>query len=460
MTEILPLQINRTPWGLCRVWAWPVLCAGGVLAMASPARAQLTTGTYFPTGNFGYDQDLGVTVQSRARPEYEPLGIQLGGFTIRPELAQSLFDNSNVNGSSAGNSASWGSQTNGSVTGASDWGRNSLDASIGFDHYKYFAPPGESYTNWNIGIGGGYTIGDSELLASYSHSSFNQLGTTIGMASSDTPALDTTDTGELSYTFNFGRFAVTPILDLSAYRFGPVTTGGVEQVQSQYDRDVVAGGVVTRYALTGAAGLLVVTRGTTSDYINTPAGQLSNNSTSAEVLAGLDYEAKSVWRYSLLVGVEYTAFAAAQYGSYTGPIVSADVVYTPTGVLTITGTATRSLEDTDTTGNSGFVLSEANLVVDYELLRNVLLEGRGGFQYATYIQGGSQSNETVGGGVTWLINRNVQLSVNDDYTNQSSASSAVNLLNGGQNTTPLTANTTLSGAFTQNVLLLTLQLAL
>ena len=246
---------------------------------------------------------------------------------------------------------------------------------------------------------------------------------------------------------------MTPTLDLSAYRFGPISAGGIQASQSYLDRNVIAGGVVTRYALTGGTGLLFVARGTGSDYINPQPGQPSNNSTSALVLAGLDYQAEALWRYSLLVGVEHTEFAASQYGSYTAPIISADVVYTPTGVLTVTGSATRSIQDTDTTANDGFVLSQANVIIDYELLRNVLLEGRTGFQYASYIQGGSQVDETVGGGVTWLLNQNVRLSVNDDFTNQTSPGSTVgNLNNEGVSN--------LSGAYTQNILLLTLHLGL
>jgi len=450
---MLSLQFDRRPPGQCLHWALAVLCGGSLLALATPARAQATAGAYFPTGNVGYDQDFGVTVLSRVRPGYEATGVQMGSFTIRPELDQSIFDNTNINGTPGSGSSSWGSDTTGTISAASDWLRNSLSASLGFDHQQFFQLPSESFTNWNIGLGGGYTIGDSQLYATYSHSSYNQLGTTIGTQQSDTPALNTTDTGEIGYTFNFGRFAVTPTLDLSAYRFGPVTAGGAQVSQSYLDRNVIAGGVETRYALTGAAGVLFVVRGISSDYINPQPGQLNNNSTAVQVLGGIDYQAEAIWRYSLLVGVQYTDFAAAAYGSETAPIVSAQVVYTPSGVLTVTGSATRSVQDTETSSSNGFVLSQANVIVDYELLRNVLLEGRGGFQYATYFQGGSQAAETVGGGVTWLINQYVHLSVNDDYTNQNAPSGSEGTLNNQ-------GFTNLSGAYTQNILLLSLRFGL
>ncbi len=453
MRQLLPLQITRSPPGQCRIWALPLLCAGGLLAYSAPAWAQTTTSSYFPTGISGYDQDLGVTVLSRIRSEYDEQGIQLGGFTFHPDLDQSIFDNTNVNGTPGANSGSWGSQTTGNVSGQSDWSRNSLEESLGFNHYQYFALPTDDYTDWNVGLGGGYTIGQNQLLANYSHSSYHELGTTIGTARSATPSLDTTDTADLSYTFDFGRFEVTPSLDLSAYRFGNITAGGVQESQAGLNRNTIAGGVVTRYELTGAAGLLFVVRGESSNFINPQPDTPSNNSTSVLVLGGLDYQAKSVWRYSLLVGVESRTFQASQYGSDTSPVVSADVVYTPTGVMTVTGSLTRLFQDPDTGGTDGFVLTQANLVIDYELLRNVLLQGRAGLQYASYLQGGTQSSETVGGGVTWLLNQHMHLSLNDDFTNQTSPGGAIGTMNADN-------LTNLSGGYTQNVLMLTLHLGL
>jgi hypothetical protein len=430
-----------------------LLCAGSFVAWSAPVRAQTAAGAYFPTGNAGYDQQLGVTVASRLHPEYDEPGVRLGGFTIHPDLDQSIFDNSNVDGTAGFNSASWGSQTSGNLSAQSNWSRNSLSESVGFTNDQYFSLPNDSYTNWHVGLGGGYTIGDNQLFANYNHAAYNQLGTTIGNARSSTPSLDTTDSAQLSYTFDLGRFAVTPSLDLSAYRYGEITTNGAQQSQSAFDHNVVAGGVVTRYELTGAAGLLFVAQGAQSNYINPQPGQPSNNTTNVLVLAGLDYQAKSVWRYSLLVGVESTHFAASEYGSNTSPIISADVVYTPTGVLTVTGSLTRLFEDTDTAGTNGYVLTQGNLVLDYELLRNVMLEGRAGFQYADYVQGGAQTAETVGCGVTWLVNRHVRLSLNDDYTNQSAPGGTVGTLNAVN-------ATNLSGAYTQNIVLLTLHLGL
>jgi hypothetical protein len=59
----------------------------------------------------------------------------------------------------------------------------------------------------------------------------------------------------------------------------------------------------------------------------------------------------------------------------------------------------------------------------------------------------------VGGGVTWLINQYVHVSLNDDFTNQTSPGSTIGTLNNE-------GVVNLSGAYTQNILLLTLHLGL
>jgi hypothetical protein len=433
-----------------RVCSFPVLGVGLAL-WAVPAHAQVTANSYFPTGIYGYDQDLGVTVLTRARPEYEQTGVQLGGFTVRPELDQSIFDNTNVNGTTGGNSGSWGSETAGSVSGASDWSRNSLDANLSFDHDSFFSLPEFDYTNWNAGIGGGYTIAGGQLRANFSHSTYYQIGTQIGLAQSELPTENITNTGEISYDFNLGRVTITPSIDYSAYRFGDITTNGVTTSQTNLNRNVFAAGVLTRYELTGGTGLLLVTRGSSSNYISQTPGQISNDSASGMVLVGLDYQPQNVWRYSLLVGVETRSFSASQYGTYTVPILSGQVIWTPKPVLTVTGDLTRTIEDANTTGNDGYILNEARLVGDYELMRNVLLEGRVDLQYVSYLQGGTQANESVGGGVTWLLNRQVNLSLNDDFTNQNAP---------GTSTSTFTFVGEPSGAYTQNILMLTLRLAL
>jgi hypothetical protein len=457
-----------------RLYPWRCPCnglslLGGVALVAWPItlRAQ-SIDSYFAPGVGGYDQQLGVTVQSRAHPEYAAPGIDIGSFNIRPKFDQSVIYNSDPTGTSG--PGSWGSQSSASVAAGSLWSRNSLGMSLGVENFRYFALPSLDHTDWNAAVAGGYTIGDSELVMAYSHQSYYQLGTGIGTASTgvpiidqtgtvhyqpvtgigtvrtETPILDQTDTAQVNYTFVFSRFTVTPDLSASSYRFGTATVLGMPLNQKYLDRNAVAGGVTTRYSMSDAGGLLVVVRGIDNTYVNPQPGIPSNNFNNFMLLGGADYQAKGVWRYRLLAGVELSTFSAAQYSSNVSPIVQGSVVWTPTGLVTLTGTLTRSVQATQTAGSNGFVLTSANLVVDYEYERNILFQGRGGLQYAQYLQGGTQTNVTVGGGISWLLNRKMRLSLDYDYAQQTGArgvsmSANPNALTTGQYTQSLAALT-------------------
>jgi hypothetical protein len=411
----------------------------GLAVLALPAKVQAQEiQSYFPSGVFGYDQELGVTVLSRARPLYETPGVRVGSFVVSPSLDEALFYNSNVNGTPG--SASWGSRTSASVSAGSDWSRNSLNTSIGVSHNQLFELPGESYTDWNVGLAGGYTIGDSMLQAAYSHQTYHQIGVNIGSVTSETPIQNQTDSADLNYTFNIGRFAITPDLSASAYQFGNATVLGATLNQKFLDRNVVAGGVTTRYSLNDEGGVLAVLRGDTTDYISPQRGQPSDNSKSVLLLGGLDYQAKGVWRYRLLAGVEVREFQAPQYPTHTGPMVEGSVIWTPTELTTVTGTVSRRLEDPLTGGTNGFSLTQANFVVDHELRRNVFLQLRGDAQYAQFLQsgGGTQSGFGIGGGVTWLLNRRIRLSFEYDFTSVTGSSRSVNSLGQTTSTNNLT----------------------
>lgn len=417
---------------------------------AAPAAAQ-NIPAYFPAGSAGYDQELGVTVLSRERPLYATPGVNVGGFVIRPELDQGVSYNSNINGVTG--SGSWESTTAGAVTVASNWVRDSLDASVGFSHTQFFSFPSESFTNWNVGLGGGYTIDENLLRAAYSHQVSYTLGNTIGAIQTQTPTLNQTDSAEINYTFQHLALSLTPTISASAYRFGNGVVLGRPVSEAFLDRNVVAAGVDARYALSDVGAVLVVARAVNSTFINPQAGQPSNNSNSFQVLAGLDYQVKGPWRFRLLFGVETRLFQASQYATRTAPILEGSVIWTPTGLTTVTGTVSREIEDPQSAGTNGYIATQATLSVDHELLPNVILSAHGGAEYVQYLEngGGQQAQFTFGAAVTRVLNRNARVSVGYDFTEQTGSSNTGN---------PLDPTTLTTAPFRQSVIGLTLHLAL
>ncbi len=97
-------------------------------------------------------------------------------------------------------------------------------------------------------------------------------------------------------------------------------------------------------------------------------------------------------------------------------------IWTPTGLTTVTASALRTIADPTTEGSSGYTDSRLQIRVDHEYLRNILLDAEAGFENAAYFQGGGQSGYNVGGGITWLLNRDLRVSAHYQFTERSSGS--------------------------------------
>ncbi len=257
------------------------------------------------------------------------------------------------------------------------------------------------------------------------------------------------------YTFEQGRFSFTPRLDVQRYQFGNATVLGVPQSEISQNRVLLLGGVETHYALSDQRSLVFVLQGVDSIYTNEPSGRPTNNSKSILALGGIDYEASGVWRYRLLLGVERRMFEAPEFPTHTAPIAEASVIWTPTGLTTLTGVLSRTIEDPSSAGTGSYTYTRAALVVDHEYLRNVLLQGRFRYESADYLTGGgTQTKFTVGAGVKWLLNRNLRLSLDYDYTSQTASGSSLTVMTG-----PVPFGV-FHGSYVRNVVLLSVRVAL
>jgi hypothetical protein len=422
------------------------------LLLAAPARAQYVQ-NYFPSAVPGYDQELGVTVLSRQRPLYEQLGIRAGGFLLKSSLDESFGYDSNVLGA-PGSRGSWLSETAPQVSANSEWSRNSLGVSLTANNRHFWNTPGEDYTDWTASVGGGYTINEHDLTLSYSHLSLHQSPGDIGAVPSDTFVHYQVDDLRTAYTFDRGRFSFTPNAEVQAYYFDNTTILGVPTSQQYRNRVVFSGGFTTRYELSDQRGLLLVLQGADSHFTQPQPGQPSYDSRSFLALAGIDYSASAVWRYQFLAGMEVRLFQSSSFNTHAAPVVAAKVIWTPTGLTTIQGVLSRTIEDTVSEGTAGYVYTNAGLTVDHEYLRNVLLQGRAGLQIAQYLQAGTtQTSFTFGGGVNWLMNRNMRLSFDYDFT-------AKNGLTSSALAGPFIATTLNSGNYQRSLVLLGLHFAL
>lgn len=432
------------------LWLVPVVLAFACV-LPGPARAQYAP-NLFPAGVPGYGEELGVTVVSRLHPLYAEEGVHVGAFTLRLNLDESVGYNSNVLGLSDGKGSTV-VRTSPSVSIHSDWSRNALGMSFGVDDYRYPGLTTQNHTDWTAAIGGGYTIGQTNLTIAYAHLSRHENATSIGAPASTTPIPYTIDDMRIAYPFRLGALTITPNFESSLWRYGNAVIGGTVTDQGFRNSNQYRGGVAFDYALWHGTSAVVTLQAIRSAYVTQPAGAPSLSSTSGIILGGIDYQYDGVWRYQALAGVEVRAFDAVAFSTKVAPIARGTVIWTPTGLTTITASVLRAIEDPTTAGNSGYAYNSASVRIDHEYQPNLLLHAQIGGELISYLQGGgTQRAITAGLGASWLINRHMRLSADYAYTTRNDFSSAP--VNGG----PVTP--ALQTGFDQNLFLVSMHFGL
>jgi hypothetical protein len=392
--------------------------AGGLLLVAAGAARAQTLSGYFPAGVPGYDTMPGVTVLSRARPDYQPLGIPVDSFVVSPSMSEGLGYDSNVLGG-PGSPGSWTLGTQPSVQVKSDWSQDSVVGVLGLDDTRYLDTPSQSRTDATAAFGGTLAVGRDELTMATAYLSNHEDRSSIDALPTDTPVAYRLFDARLGYTIVLDRLSLTPNLEFSNYQYSNTMILGVPTSQNYRDRDVLAGGLTARYEIMPLQNALVVVRGTNTNYLEPQIGQPTRNSTGFLLLAGLSDDRDAVWRYRLLLGWEQREFAASAYATHGAPVAEGELIWSPSGMDTVTGTLTRSIEDAAQEGVSGYTYTAGKLVYDHEYARDILLQLTGGVQRADFLQGGGgQTAYLFGAGVTWLINRQMSASATYDFNDQ------------------------------------------
>jgi hypothetical protein len=415
-----------------------------LLCSTPGAQAQLLD-QLFPEGVPGYGTEQGVTVRSRTRPDSEPLGIHLDSLMIRPLLGVSTGYNDNVLGGPAHRGA-WEIITQPSVLMGTENSLGSTGLFFSGNDVRYLGESSQNRTDGTAFVGGTINLGRDKLTIGGGYLAQHEDRTALDALPTDEPVAYSVENLRVSYAAALGRVTATPSIELNRWRFDNTTVFGVPVRESARNRSTAQAGMTLRYGWMSGRDLLWVNRVVTTHYDSPAAGVPTNNSNAWQTLVGVDYDDDTVWRYRLLGGVEYRQAAAAAVASQTTGIAEAEVTWSPTGMTTLRAAASRGVEDAAQTGLSSFTYSSVQLTVDHELLRNLLLNASATVRQAKFNQtGGQQIGAGFGTGATWLINRNVRLSLTYDFTDLRNSH--------------LPAGT-VAGDYTRSLTLLTLRLGL
>ncbi|MGF1475713.1 MAG: outer membrane beta-barrel protein [Geminicoccaceae bacterium] len=346
-----------------------------------------------------------VPVTSRPRPDFDPLGIRVGSFSLFPVLELAGEYNDNIFASQDEDDDFIGF-VRPSVTLSSNFAQNSLDFSAGGEIARYEEFDDENYEDAFV-----RALGRLDIRRDLSAAGL--LEYRLLHENRDDPE----DTGASEVT-RFDRFRVRGTLDKTFNRVGTALTGmyqrydyedAGELTNDDRDRDQFDVALRVGYDISPRFDAFVEGQGQfqihDSEIDDTG---VNRDFQKFSVVAGADIDITSVLFGEIFGGITSADFDDPAFSDETGFTAGGGLTWNVTELTTIIGTVERSIEPTTQSDASSNFQTQLTLDVDHELLRNVLVGA--GFQYdRDEFEGLDEDEDTfeVGARVQYLLNRNI-----------------------------------------------------
>ncbi|MEM7172505.1 MAG: outer membrane beta-barrel protein [Pseudomonadota bacterium] len=374
----------------------------------------------------------GETVQSRPRPELDPLGGRIGSFLVFPSFAIQEDYDSNIFATSTDREDDFITHLEPGLFVESDWGRHSLSFGGEADVALHADNTSENYEDYFLGADGTLEVGSGGALDAfidYDHrhvprSSPNDI--VQGTIPTEPIEFDVFGFGG-GYTQEFNRFRVRPEISYQIFDYsGSDLVGGGFDNNDDRNRDILNISLRGDYAF--SPGYSAFVRGSFNDRnykesIN--PGGVNRDSDGYEIVAGLSADLGGLVFGEIFAGYVAQDFSDGDLDNISDPTVGADVTWNVTPLTTIEGTVSRTVEETVVTegadiASSNFVTA-IGLSVDHELLRNLLIGANVGVEIDDF-EGISREDQIYNAGVnaTYMLNRYLHASAGYEYFRRNS----------------------------------------
>lgn len=317
-----------------------------------------------------------VVIQ-RLRPEYDAVGVAIGGFRAYPRLSlQAVYDTNIFETPNRQSDAEAIIQP--SVSIVSNWERHSLglDASALIERFAHFSS--EDVERYDVSANGVLDFG----LGGHLHGlgriaqDIENRGSIGDLFPGGEPVRYRKDqlTGGVEEHLPGAFFSLDG--DYSRFRYSDVLYQGVTFSQAYRDRTETHG--TGQVALRIAPRLALFTELSANReryrFRNSPS-DFSSHGESA--LVGLTFQVPAIISGELGVGYLRQVYDFLPIRPVDGPTFDLSVLWNLTPLFTITGGAHRSIQQTPFLESPSIIESRFSLKFDYELLRNLLLNGEG-----------------------------------------------------------------------------------
>ena len=386
------------------------LLAVSVVLTLSSAAAQMPNVRQEPPPD---EISPGQTVLDRPRPEYDALGVPVGGFLLFPALSIRQEFNSNVFATQRGTISDLITVLEPSFALRSNWSNHALEffasAAIG----RYWDETSENYEDFTVGTTGRLDVTRQTQI--FAGASFKELHEDRG-SPDDVGGKEPTEysltTASLGVRQGFNRlsFRLDGIFD--RYDFRDVSAGGGGTIDRDgRDRNQYLVRLRSSYEFAPLREVYLLTSANWRDYRKSrDASGFDRDSTGFEIAAGIQYDLSGVTFIDFFIGYRQQDYADGSLKTARGPSGGLKLTWNVTRLTTVTGSLSREIEETTLAGSSSYFATRGDLTIDHELRRNLILSASLGYEHDSY-EGISRDDNYYRAGVAarYLIDRNFVL---------------------------------------------------
>ena len=390
-------------------------CSGGLAATAAHAQSAIY-----------YDQDAGIGVRERLRPDYEPLGINVGAFQFLPRLTITPQYDDNIFATQSNKQSDFITAFAPAISVRSNWSRNAIYASASAVSTVYATHSVEDTTDVDLQGGGRYDLFRGSFVtasAEYGHQTEPRTAENTVQSARDPIEFDF---GRLSVgaTQPFNRLSFNESVDYYKYSYqDTVTFSGAPLPQGYRDDQQIT--VSGRASYNYDADISVFLQAAYNDRSydeKPPEVDFDRSSHGYELTVGSTFQLSHLLRGELSVGFLNQDYVSSAFHHVDGPTVHGQVEYFLTPLTTLTFTAQRSVIDTGDPRSVSALQTYGRIEVDHELRRNVILSARAGYEdddYTGIDRDDRRPNVSVS--ASYLLNRGISLAASYSYLDQESS---------------------------------------
>lgn len=379
---------------------------GGLLASVAVSALAVT---FAASAQEQVNPDKAVT--ERTPEGYEPNGITVGSFRLYPKAEVSEEYNDNIYKSNTNEKDDYITKIAPGLQLRSNWNRHFLQFEASSEFGIYGDTSDNDYTDYNLRATGRADATEALKIsgdARLQHLHEDRGGDDVATDAKEPVEYDKM-TGVLGGTYKPNRFSVglTGTVDDYNYDDNATISGGTDNNDDR-DRTETKGEVRFGYEIQNGYEAFIKSSLNDRNYDSrVDDGGVNRDSNGYNVQAGIAIDLDRLIRADLGVGWMEQSYDDPTLEDVDGYSANARVRWNITELTTLRAIASRTINETTTTGASSTIGTALGVGVDHELMRNLILNADAKYYNSDY-QGISREDDkyTYSIGADYKLNRN------------------------------------------------------